>query len=1360
MKKGVKRGLGIAALSMLAGAAWSMSTSSGARMLSSFASSYLQYSKLGDLKLNLQDSLLRGLASHNGAYQAPDEGPRFSWDKLHLDWPIYENGAWIFPSIEIQGLSIQLASSDTAPPDSADWLSQTSQALASPPSTPHLDLQSLHIQRATILDANGSSLLRMSDLQAGLELRNRHWELNATANQLNLDETKINTIKTQALWNKDHFEIRELELDAPLGHARIDKLYMTPSTEGFGFTAFDLTASQDDVEDAMTLHLRAPQGQLQGRLDYHKGTNLVAQSSLQGQIENLRSITLDLAPSCAPCGPLPLHWKGRVNLKADAVKQAIQARATFSAPNQQLEANFDLQALQTLATEVSWNSRSLHPFHPALAGQSQGQANCKIQPRQRAIQCRTKLVLRDLYPNTKAQGELDLDWSLDKGLAASISSLDLEAFKQRVHSASPDARVHLRSDGSFQVQGLTLQSPDRRSLLAFDAHSRPSKGLQVHARAKHWELALLSAFIPNLDLRGILDLKLDLEPNQAAISAKLKRLHWKRRNWGQLSVSAKQGARRIRLRGRLFGSSHARISLTGTIPAALGQKLEIKQLFSPRAKAQLSIHHLDSAALATLSGLPTIRGALDGEIIYTGAKHSPKLAAQIDWVNPGWRSLHLKRIALQANLDQKQLTASLTGKDNQRGQFHANAALEVKSGRRPGLPTLDLSGPISASMRIQRWPIAPVASDFGLAKLGGTLDANVSLRGLATNPQLRGWTSVWNPRFRDLRGKELTVSVSHRDHETRIELAAYRGQGRAQAQAIIPLHMNLQEPLLRWEQHRPHAIDLWVHHFDTSVLAGLVPIPPGFEATAELHAKGNRSKYQTSAKLEVVSNKPRLRPFKLIAHAALAPATQSLRLRLTKQGESRLLAKLSTRAVLDKILRDPSTWRTIPVQLSLRSDELRLQEIAPWLPSQLDRPRGTLTVNAKGSGPLGAPLLRGSAKIRDGELTVLALRQRWTDLNANIELSGHKITLASLSAQAGPGKIIAKGRGILRAPYSGSLAMELQRVPVSLAGAPDMEASAHLLAKAKLQPDEIKIDARLSKARIEVFERYNAAVKDVPSNPNIHFANPTPKASENQGPPLDLPPLHLSAEIADRLRIEGQTISTAWTGNLHIVHDAKNTRAQGTLRASPRGSFDLLNNHFVLDRAKFDFSQSQGLMPFVDLRAQTQVENEDITVTAQGPADDPNLTFESSTGSTKSEILAALVTGSSNQSPDGENKLLAKAASALIAEHTRGLGQMAKRIGVDNLRVSFGDSLSDTIVSAGTWIRPRIYLESRVRAQAPEGESRVQGRIRFNFKKNWVLEGYVGDRSSGGGGVWWHRPQKSGESTTPSKTEPNKASQR
>jgi autotransporter translocation and assembly factor TamB len=150
------------------------------------------------------------------------------------------------------------------------------------------------------------------------------------------------------------------------------------------------------------------------------------------------------------------------------------------------------------------------------------------------------------------------------------------------------------------------------------------------------------------------------------------------------------------------------------------------------------------------------------------------------------------------------------------------------------------------------------------------------------------------------------------------------------------------------------------------------------------------------------------------------------------------------------------------------------------------------------------------------------------------------------------------------------------------------------------------------------------------------------------------------------------------------------------------------------------------------------VESASITATIRGRISHPELKLTSDATSSERDIFAMLVTGSSNLSDVDTAGVVAHAASALTSlSNSAAQQERAERLGLDSIRLSYGESLSEPIVTFGKNISKDVYAETTLHQNADLSENAIEGLLRYRMTPQWALEFYYGDRAIGGLGLWW-----------------------
>lgn len=1326
---------------------WLSTSVSGAEFASGKAAQLLRALGIGELRFSPVQPLYKGLQGGQGSFIDAMGHPWASWKTLRIPVPRFARGEVLLDSLSIRGLKLQLPPSAPNAADTRDWLTQASEAAQRNPlqSAPAMRIGALTLVDFRLHDVKNVELLALDEARLSAQSNREGVALSLRAKGAQTATTHISRLQIQAKWQAPRIEVQQLILDSDLLQAQIQHLRFDGESSRWTIAPSRFKLLGPSPYGRASLELAPSKDTLQGTLHYEAPGGYIVQSTLSASIFDLRNAHLTLQSQCEPCGLLPGTWSNELALRGDLVRIRLQAQSQLRAPEQSVNATLRYDPHQPASLDLNWDSQSLSKIVESLRGRSQGRAKCRLEPKYTKLDCDLSLELQELYPDTQSKGEMSIHASPSTGVEARVRSLRLEAFKQVVHSEKSEAILRYLPDGSLSIRNLALRSLDGRAALKLDAARSAQGRLSAELQAEQWELALLSAFVPNLALSGRLDLSLALDSRDQQLSAQMRglarRLRWRGLSWGSLSLRATQESGALHLRTKLYGSQTARLDFKARLPLLTDQPPSIatqQQGF----RADLQLHHFDERAWAKVLPKAKLGGSVTAKLKVRGSLQSPQATLSAQWNKARWKRYTLSSVNLDAQLAPRSLRAEVRTRRGPKEALIAKVLLPLRARRSPGDFRWNPRKAMELDLKLHSVQLAPLTTLLGQRPLRGQLSAALRLSGSARTPELRAWLSAWKPGYAEYSAQSINFSIVHKAQLSRLSLALFRGQGRIEATARIPLELNLEPPDLRWRAHDPHRLDLRLRELDSEALSGLLDLPAALRAYGELHAQGNLEKHQIWGDLTIDSLKKELREIAMKTDFRLSENRQRIQLRALHRNKTVLRAQATLKRGLRALVENPGQWAKLPSQVQIRANRFSLRELEPWLPISLHEAGGYFSAHLFGQGPLGALTLQGQAQIKSGKIAIVPLQQRIEKIRMRMSVKKAQLRLDTLSAKIGRGSLAASGKLQLNATPNGTLSLKLDKIPLRLPGAPSVEISSTIRSKLRINAKAITLNSTLHKSKIQVMELLTPDVKSIPSNSNIRYSDEIIVASPRTPPPIHAPVLQLNTRIADAILVQGPMVATSWTGNLDLRRDQRGIRAKGQLKSSPGGSFDVLNNHFELERARLEFSKRDGLIPYLDLRCSTEVDGESISIAAQGPAKRPRLSFESSSNASREEIISTLITGSARKDQGGDNKLLSQALSALMLENGKSLSQFTQRLGVDNVRFSFGESLSDTIVSAGSWVSPKVYLESRIRAQAPEGKSRVEGHVRYNFKRDWVLEGYVGDRNTGGGGIWWHRPAR------------------
>ncbi|MFZ5925569.1 MAG: translocation/assembly module TamB domain-containing protein, partial [Bacillota bacterium] len=270
------------------------------------------------------------------------------------------------------------------------------------------------------------------------------------------------------------------------------------------------------------------------------------------------------------------------------------------------------------------------------------------------------------------------------------------------------------------------------------------------------------------------------------------------------------------------------------------------------------------------------------------------------------------------------------------------------------------------------------------------------------------------------------------------------------------------------------------------------------------------------------------------------------------------------------------------------------------LSDQIEWAEGAANVDLRVSGRIDAPELHGYAQVREGRIKLAPLADVLGDMTAKISFDGTQADVESLSCRLGDGSINASGR-IAFAPGGSRLDL-------------------------RVTSTRARVQARGFRALVDSdIAVYGPARRPLLSGQlKLAKAEFTPGGWDFEG---DLPfdaDLALSVSTEGDLRVRTNIMDIPAWGTLEIGGTLKQPDVTGTVEAR-RGWFAYFGNEFVVRRAVAEFRGDNGIMPSVDVEAETRAGSTTIYLALRGtPPDGLSLDLSSSPPKSRDEILALL----------------------------------------------------------------------------------------------------------------------------------------
>ncbi|MCJ9672037.1 translocation/assembly module TamB domain-containing protein, partial [Neorhizobium sp. SHOUNA12B] len=187
------------------------------------------------------------------------------------------------------------------------------------------------------------------------------------------------------------------------------------------------------------------------------------------------------------------------------------------------------------------------------------------------------------------------------------------------------------------------------------------------------------------------------------------------------------------------------------------------------------------------------------------------------------------------------------------------------------------------------------------------------------------------------------------------------------------------------------------------------------------------------------------------------------------------------------------------------------------------------------------------------------------------------------------------------------------------------------------------------------------------------------------------------------------------------------------------GGFQMRRGRIVILAKRLDFTDGDitfggGLIPVLNMEANTTSAATTITVKVTGVANDPTIAFSSSPALPQDEVLARLIFGQSMSrlSPLQIAQLADAVAQLAGGGSTSLLETLRNNLGVDDLDINT-DATGQTTVSVGRYINNRTYIQVE-----QGGEGGAEATINLDVGRGVKLKAGAGTEG-GKAGIFYER---------------------
>jgi translocation and assembly module TamB len=355
---------------------------------------------------------------------------------------------------------------------------------------------------------------------------------------------------------------------------------------------------------------------------------------------------------------------------------------------------------------------------------------------------------------------------------------------------------------------------------------------------------------------------------------------------------------------------------------------------------------------------------------------------------------------------------------------------------------------------------------------------------------------------------------------------------------------------------------------------------------------------------------------------------------------------------------------TVPVQgggaMNMTADgSVNLNILQPW--TEGGHSSGMVNIQMKAQGPIAQPLIDGRVRIDNAVLSSDSLPVGIEAMNGDVSISGNRISITKLTANAGGGTINVTGTASYGQTSNFNLVMQANSVRIRQSGVRSVM-NADLAWNGST-------DSSLLSGRVVVDKLAFNQGSDLNDILNNFSGDETVSDSSNFANNIKL---NVAVQSAQSLNLASSQLSIAGSASLTAQGTAADPVLLGRVLLT-NGEVFFLSKRFEIQSGTISFSNPVRTEPVVNLQVKTTIENYNITASIIGPVDQLKTTYTSDPALPTSDIINLLAFGqtTAESASNASSSSTATAESAVAGQAgSQVASQVQKLTGISQLTLN------------------------------------------------------------------------------------------